>query len=68
MQLPSAANAQDLESSYFMEGSTYRHRMNPAFINESNYINLPFIGIGNMNINVSSDFGMSNFASTENPC
>lgn len=61
MQLPSAANAQDLESSYFMEGSTYRHRMNPAFINESNYINLPFIGIGNMNINVSSDFGMSNF-------
>ena len=61
LQLPSAANAQDLESSYFMEGSTYRHRMNPAFINESNYINLPFIGIGNMNINVSSDFGMSNF-------
>ena len=33
--------AQSLNSSYFMEGMTYRHQLNPAFMNESNYINLP---------------------------
>ena len=56
-----ASWSQDLKSSYFMEGSTYRHRMNPAFFNESGYINLPFFVLGNMNIGLTSNIGVQDF-------
>lgn len=49
---------QDMRTSYFLEGSTYRHRLNPAFVNESNYINFPFVGLGSLNIGISSNLGM----------
>lgn len=39
--------AQNLNSSYFMEGMTYRHQLNPAFMGESNYINMPLFVLGN---------------------
>ena len=56
-----AVQAQDLKSSYFMEGSTYRHRMNPAFYNESSYINLPFVVMGNFNLSLNSNMGLGTF-------
>ena len=62
--LPSAAavsQAQELKSSYFMEGAAYRHKMNPAFFNESSYINLPFIALGNFSLGLNSNMGLSNF-------
>lgn len=49
---------QDMRTSYFLDGSTYRHRLNPAFVNESNYMNFPFIGLGSLNIGLSSNLGM----------
>lgn len=54
-------HAQYLNSSYFMEGMTYRHELNPAFINESNYINLPFFVLGNFNTSFRGNIGMSDF-------
>jgi len=40
--------AQTLSSSYFLEGATFRHQLNPAFMGERNYISIPLLG----NINV----------------
>lgn len=55
------AAAQESKSGFFMEGSTYRHRMNPAFFNESNYISFPVFLLGNVNAGISSNMGVSNF-------
>lgn len=57
----SATFAQSLQSSYFMEGMTYRHQLNPAFCNESNYINLPFFVLGNFNATTTANMGVENF-------
>lgn len=53
--------AQSLNSSYFMEGMTYRHQLNPAFMNESNYINLPFFVLGNFNVGLQGNVGVNDF-------
>lgn len=49
----------NLRSAYFTKGYTYRHRMNPAFANERNYISMPILG--NLNIGMQSTVGVSNF-------
>jgi len=51
--------AQTLNSSYFLEGATYRHQLNPAFMGERNYISIPMLG--NMNMGTSSNVGLTNF-------
>lgn len=53
------AAGQDLKTSFFLDGATMRHRMNPAFYNESNYFSFPTIG--NFNFGVNATFGMSTF-------
>lgn len=52
-------NAQSLRSSYFLEGSTFRHQLNPAFMNESNYFSIPVLG--NVNIGLQGNFGVNDF-------
>lgn len=49
----------NLRSAYFTEGYTYRHRMNPAFANERNYVSMPVLG--NFNISMQSTVGVSDF-------
>ena len=52
-------SAQTLNSSYFLEGATYRHQLNPAFMGERNYISLPMLG--NMNVGTTGNIGLTNF-------
>lgn len=51
--------AQGLRSSYFLEGATFRHQMNPAFIGERGYFSFP--ALGNMNISATGNIGLSDF-------
>ena len=53
------ATAQSLRSSYFMEGSTFRHQLNPAFINERNYFSIPMLG--NINVGIQGNVGVNDF-------
>ncbi|WP_353330119.1 DUF5723 family protein [Bacteroides sedimenti] len=57
--LPVSISAQTLRSSYFLEGSTYRHQLNPAFMGERNYISIP--ALGNINLGTTSNVGLSDF-------
>ncbi len=52
-------SAQTLNSSYFLEGATFRHQLNPAFIGERNYISIPMLG--NINVGTSSNVGLTDF-------
>ena len=54
-----AAAQYSLRSAYFTEGFTYRHRMNPAFAGERNYISLPVLG--NINAGLQGTVGVSDF-------
>ena len=56
-----SVSAQSLRSSYFMEGMNYRHQLNPAFVGENNYINLPFFVLGNLNAGLQGNVGVNNF-------
>lgn len=49
---------QTLQSSYFLEGTTHRHQLNPAFLGERNYISLPVLG--NLNVGTTSNISLSN--------
>ena len=49
---PTAVNAQQLNSGYFLDGYLYRHDINPAFANEQGYVTMP--GIGNLNVSLNS--------------
>ncbi len=51
----SSAFAQ-LQSSYFMEGSLYRHELNPAFGPEQSYFSFPLLG--NFNVGVYGNIGV----------
>ena len=51
--------AQTLNSSYFLEGATFRHQLNPAFMGERNYISIPLLG--NINVGTSSNIGLTDF-------
>lgn len=54
-----ASAQQSLRSAYFLEGSTYRHQLNPSFMGERNYISIPVLG--NMNIGAQGNVGLSTF-------
>lgn len=53
------ASAQGLKSGYFLEGNFYRHQLNPAFGAERAYFSFP--ALGNLNIDVQSNMGLSTF-------
>lgn len=49
-----------LNSGYFVEGYNYRHQLNPSFESaHKSYISFPFLG--NLNVGLSSNVGVSNF-------
>lgn len=48
--------AQDMNSSYFLDGYSYRHDMNPAYGNEYNYSAIPIIG--NLNVHARGSMGV----------
>ncbi len=50
---------QALRSAYFLDGYTFRHRMNPAIAGESNYVSMPVLG--NLNVGAQSTIGVSDF-------
>lgn len=54
-------SAQELRSAYFLQGSTYRHQLNPAFMNESNYLSFPVFLLGNINIAGQGNVGVNDF-------
>lgn len=51
------AQAQETQTSYFMQSGTYRHQMNPAFLAD------PYVGalLGNLNVETEGNVGMKNF-------
>lgn len=51
--------AQELRSTYFLEGATYRHQMNPAFMGERAYVAIP--ALGNLNVGLQGNVGISKF-------
>lgn len=51
--------AQPNKSYYFLEGSTYGHQANPAFMPERNYVSIPVLG--NINVGVLGNVGLSDF-------
>lgn len=52
-------NAQTLRSAYFLEGMTYRHELNPAFMGERGYVSIP--ALGNLQFGFNSTAGLSHF-------
>ena len=53
------AVAQTSNSAYFLEGSTFRHELNPSFINERSYVAFPVLG--NINLSVQTNSGVGDF-------
>lgn len=51
MLLAAGASAQQYRTSYFMEGSTMRGYLNPAFRSDRGYIYIPVIGTTSLNFN-----------------
>lgn len=58
------AQTQSSRSAYFLEGSTYRHELNPAFIGERGYFSFP--ALGNLDFGVQSTAGIGSFLYTLN--
>ena len=55
-----AVSAQStLRTGYFLKGNPYRYRLNPALMNDQNYIAIPVLG--NININTAGNLGLANF-------
>lgn len=53
----SVAAAQKSYSGYFLDGHSYRYRMNPAFGNEKTFISMP--ALGNIDLALDSDIMLS---------
>lgn len=53
------AQTTGMRSAYFLEGSTYRHEMNPAFMGERGFFSLP--ALGNLGFGVQSTAGIGSF-------
>lgn len=49
-----SSNAQYLRTSYFMEGTSYRMQLNPAFAPTRGYVNIPVIGAFNVGASSNS--------------
>ena len=57
--IATAATAQQqLGSSYFMEGSIFRHELNPAFEGQQSYFS--FLPLGQLSVGAKSNFGIGN--------
>ena len=55
-----AAKAQEsLRTGYFLKGNLYRHTINPALMNDRNYVSLPLFG--EFNFNAGGNVGIDNF-------
>ena len=60
MIFPVAASAQqNLRSGYFLDGYTYKYKMNPAMAPERGFFAMPVLG--NMGIGMESNLGLSDF-------
>ena len=57
--LPFSSFGQLSHSGYFLDGSLYRHNMNPSFMGDRNYISIP--GIGNLSIGAQGNVGLTDF-------
>ncbi len=51
--------AQGIRSAYFLDSFHYRHQLNPAMSGGQNYFSFP--GLGNVNVEVCGNVGISNF-------
>lgn len=51
--------AQSFRSAYFLEGLSTRHKMNPAFMSERNYISIPVLG--SAGAGVQGNVGLTDF-------
>lgn len=55
-----AAHAQEApRTAYFLDGYSYRHELNPAFMGERNYVSIPMLG--NYDISLFSNVGVNTF-------
>lgn len=59
MAVAGSATAQTSRSAYFLEGTTYRHELNPAFMGERGYFSFP--ALGNLGFGVQSTAGIGSF-------
>ena len=50
---------QNLRTAYFLDGYTYKYKMNPALAPERSFISVPVLG--NLSLGLESDLGLSNF-------
>lgn len=55
----SAVVAQNLKSGYFDQNYTYRFQLNPAFGSDRGFVGIP--GIGNLNVGIEGNIGVSHF-------
>lgn len=55
MAVGCSAAAQTINSAYFTEDYKFRHMLNPAFVNEQNYVSIP--ALGNISVNTHGNFG-----------
>lgn len=55
----SAAAQEAPRSAYFMDGYSFRHELNPAFMGEYNYFSFP--ALGNLNVGFGANVGLDNF-------
>ena len=54
------ASAQEASrTAYFMDGYSFRHELNPAFMGERNYVSIP--ALGNLDIALFSNVGVNTF-------
>lgn len=57
---PVCLSAQEnMNSAYFLDGYSFRHEYNPAFVSARSYMSLPVIG--SVNLSVNSNMGLSTF-------
>lgn len=59
LALSAYAQPQVNRSAYFLDGTTHRHLLNPAFMGERNYVSMP--GLGNLSIGMQGNAGVANF-------
>lgn len=53
------AQTQGSRSAYFLEGATFRHELNPAFMGERGYVTMP--ALGNLSLGAQSTAGVGDF-------
>ena len=51
-------HAQEMRSSYFIESAAYRHQLNPALLDSTAYVAMPFLG--QVNVGTTGNLGLKN--------